>query len=515
MPEKRLTRRKALALGARAATIGAIAPVFLAQSSHAAERQETSIGGSLIEYFPETGHNVQRTFLDIFERLGGKEIVGLPLSEERFVEGAGVVQTFEGFSLVYDPTLESPWDMQGEHLPQAIKQGFAPSSARRAVSGCSGEVCTFFPETSHSINGAIAEFWSSGGLALFGMPLSEPYADITAGSTLQVFERVVLEDRGGREGVRLYPIARQLAEEAGSLTAELAFLPAPPTGGETRLVTSPEGLRLRGGPGTTYDVIVLLADNAEFVMAPGASGAWLPGYADGYSGWVSSEFVREPEKLPSISEADWDLTVWQGAALSEVNVRAQPTTTAPAARMLQFGDPVRVTAWVEGEEVYDGADLWAQIGPSEYVYGRNVGRNAPVMPTPIPPDAPRTGKWIDVNLTQQLMMAYEGRTVVRTCLVTTGMAGWETPTGNFTIINRVANETMDSGAIGAESFYKLEDVLFTQYFTNQGHAIHFAWWRTAETIGRPGSHGCLNLMLDDSQFYWDWADYGVPLIIHY
>jgi uncharacterized protein YraI len=347
------------------------------------------------------------------------------------------------------------------------------------------------------------------------MPLSEPYADITAGSTLQVFERVVLEDRGGHEGVRLYPIARQLAEEAGSLTAELAFLPAPPTGGETRLVTSPEGLRLRGGPGTTYDVIVLLADNAEFVMAPGASGAWLPGYADGYSGWVSSEFVREPEKLPSISEADWDLTVWQGAALSEVNVRAQPTTTAPAARMLQFGDPVRVTAWVEGEEVYDGADLWAQIGPSEYVYGRNVGRNAPVMPTPIPPDAPRTGKWIDVNLTQQLMMAYEGRTVVRTCLVTTGMAGWETPTGNFTIINRVANETMDSGAIGAESFYKLEDVLFTQYFTNQGHAIHFAWWRTAETIGRPGSHGCLNLMLDDSQFYWDWADYGVPLIIHY
>ena len=28
------------------------------------------------------------------------------------------------------------------------------------------------------------------------------------------------------------------------------------------------------------------------------------------------------------------------------------------------------------------------------------------------------------------------------------------------------NETMTSGAIGAEHFYKLEDVLFTQYFTD-------------------------------------------------
>ena len=59
----------------------------------------------------------------------------------------------------------------------------------------------------------------------------------------------------------------------------------------------------------------------------------------------------------------------------------------------------------EAEAVYEGADLWAQVGPKEFIYGRNVGRNAPVTPTPIPPGAPTTGKWIDVNLTQQLMIA--------------------------------------------------------------------------------------------------------------
>nr|MBA3275379.1 L,D-transpeptidase [Chloroflexia bacterium] len=33
-----------------------------------------------------------------------------------------------------------------------------------------------------------------------------------------------------------------------------------------------------------------------------------------------------------------------------------------------------------------------------------------------------------------------------------------------------------------------------------------------ETIGRPGSHGCLNLLLEDAQFFWDWADIGTPVV---
>jgi lipoprotein-anchoring transpeptidase ErfK/SrfK len=112
------------------------------------------------------------------------------------------------------------------------------------------------------------------------------------------------------------------------------------------------------------------------------------------------------------------------------------------------------------------------------------------------------------------MTAYEGRTAVRTVPTTTGMAGWETPPGFYQVLSRVPNETMTSGQIGAEHFYKLEDVLFTQYFTDRGHAIHFAWWRTPETIGRPGSHGCLNLLLDDSEYFWNWATIGTPVYVH-
>jgi lipoprotein-anchoring transpeptidase ErfK/SrfK len=113
------------------------------------------------------------------------------------------------------------------------------------------------------------------------------------------------------------------------------------------------------------------------------------------------------------------------------------------------------------------------------------------------------------------MTVYDGTNPLRTIVVTTGMAGWETPPGYYTILSRVANETMTSGAIGAENFYRLDDVLFTQYFTDFGHALHFAWWRTKETIGRPGSHGCINMLLDDSRYIWDWATIGTPILIHY
>lgn len=295
--------------------------------------------------------------------------------------------------------------------------------------------------------------------------------------------------------------------------ADPAFLPAPPSGGLTKLVKAEEGLRLRSGPNAESEIIMVLPDNAEFMTPRGSKGNWLPGYADGYAGWAAAAFLKEPPKLPTLAVSKWNPEVWQGAALGQTNVRNQPTTKSDIVDVLEYGDALTVTAWVKGEEVFEGADGWALIGTNRYIYARNVGRNAPVMAPPLPNDAPRSGKWIDVHLTQQLMTAYDGRDPMRVTVTTTGMPGWETPPGFYAINWRVANETMTSGAIGAEHFYKLEDVLFTQYFTDRGHAIHFAWWRTPETIGRPGSHGCLNLLLDDARFFWEWAEIGTPVYV--
>ncbi|MDP9365410.1 MAG: L,D-transpeptidase family protein, partial [Chloroflexota bacterium] len=471
--------------------------------------------GSL--YFAATGHNLADPFRARWEEAGGEATLGPPQSEERYAEGAGgVLQTFSGLTLVYDPTQQAPLDVRGQELEATVRETAAPIAARRRVTGCDADAgfdCRFFAETGHTLSGAFGEFWATyGAEAIFGAPLSEPFADAEAGPgvTAQVFERAILEDRGAA-GVGLRPLGEELAAASAG---DPAFQPAPPTGGTTFLVGADEGLRLRAAPDLDAEMVALLPENAEFIAANPWDGEWVPGYADGFVGWVSADFLREAPPLPQLDLAEWDPEIWQGAALGETNVRAEPNTRARAVEELAYGDPVTVVDWVEGEEVYKGADLWAKLGEGRYVYARNVGRNAPVAPLPPPADAPTAGKWIDVDLTQQLVVAYDGRTPVRTAVTTTGMAGWETPPGYYQILNRVANETMTSGAIGAEHHYKLEDVLFTQYFTDRGHALHFAWWRTEETIGRPGSHGCVNLLLDDARFFWDWAGIGTPVYVH-
>ncbi|MCA9879485.1 MAG: L,D-transpeptidase family protein [Thermomicrobiales bacterium] len=471
--------------------------------------------GAGSRYFAETGHNLAEPFRSRWEQAGGEAVLGPPLSEERYASGAGgVLQSFRNMVLLFDPSQQPPFDVRGEVLGKSAWAALSPAAARQPVSGCPTPACQFFPETGHTLQEPFATFWNTaGGAPFFGPPVSEAFADPdTGGQLVQVFENAVLQSTGGV--VSLRPMGEELADQQGLLT-DPAFLPAPPTGGSSFLVQASDGLRLRGAPSPDASMVALLPNNTEFIAAADSAVDWSPGYANGLSGWVASGYLSVRPSLPQLQVADWDLNIWQGATLEETNVRNEPTTAGKILQTLDYGEPVTVSQWLKGEEVFEGADMWAKVGDGRFVYSRNVGRNAPVLPTPIPADAPTWGQWLDINLTQQLMTVYDGATPLRTIVVTTGMAGWETPPGYFTIVSRVANETMTSGAIGAENFYRLDDVLFTQYFTDYGHALHFAWWRTKETIGRPGSHGCINMLLDDSRFIWDWATIGTPILIHY
>jgi hypothetical protein len=121
--------------------------------------------------------------------------------------------------------------------------------------------------------------------------------------------------------------------------------------------------------------------------------------------------------------------------------------------------------------------------------------------------------WVGINLSRQNETFYEGDVPVRTNLVTTGKPGHSTPTGTFHIIRRVYNEHMVGGSIGADDYYDLYNVLFTQYFTGEGHALHYAWWRSV--FGVTGSHGCVNQDYDSSLFAWNWLILGSRVSIHY
>ena len=129
-----------------------------------------------------------------------------------------------------------------------------------------------------------------------------------------------------------------------------------------------------------------------------------------------------------------------------------------------------------------------------------------------------TGHWLDVNLSVPARVtAYEGDVEVNSFLTIKGAGPRPTPTGVFTILRRVANETMNSDSIGIPRFgpggYYLTNVLFTQYFTNDGASLHYNYW--SSMWGYPGSHGCLGLTYQDSAWLWAWAHVGTPVVIHY
>ena len=140
--------------------------------------------------------------------------------------------------------------------------------------------------------------------------------------------------------------------------------------------------------------------------------------------------------------------------------------------------------------------------------------------TPVPPPSvqvapPGPGeRWIDIDLSELTLTAMVGDTPFYTAPITSGKAGYETPTGEFTIFYRVADETMTSGP-GVEDYYYVEHVLFTQYFTQRGHAIHYNYWQPDSVFGNERtSHGCLGMRYADAEVLWNFASNGTRVVIH-
>ncbi len=143
----------------------------------------------------------------------------------------------------------------------------------------------------------------------------------------------------------------------------------------------------------------------------------------------------------------------------------------------------------------------------------------PSVPAADPPAVPGPQvvgeRWVDVDIEHQTATAMIGDKVLYTALATTGKDGWETPKGTWHILYRVADETMTSAAIGADDYYVLDHVLYTQYFTDQGHALHLNYWRDDSYFGHErSSHGCVGLRMADAEFFWNFATFGTRVTIH-
>ncbi len=115
--------------------------------------------------------------------------------------------------------------------------------------------------------------------------------------------------------------------------------------------------------------------------------------------------------------------------------------------------------------------------------------------------ASATEKWIEVNLTQQRVIAWEGNVPVMTFLSSTGLPGTPTVVGNFNIYWKLISTLM----VGPG--YYLPEVPYTMYFY-AGYALHGAYWH--DNFGQPMSHGCVNLSNENSKKLFEWANPVLP-----
>jgi hypothetical protein len=128
-----------------------------------------------------------------------------------------------------------------------------------------------------------------------------------------------------------------------------------------------------------------------------------------------------------------------------------------------------------------------------------------------PPDGLAPGeKWIDVNLSRQTLVMFEGDRPIYATLVSTGKKAkdptdkvhdHQTITGSFRIREKHISTTMDGdGPAPGDMPYSIEDVPYVMYFEGS-YALHGAFWHN--NFGHEQSHGCVNLApLDAKQIFF-------------
>ena len=199
------------------------------------------------------------------------------------------------------------------------------------------------------------------------------------------------------------------------------------------------------------------------------------------------------------------------------NVRSGPGTVF---------EPVGYLAAGERAQVIGSYADWWQIeyaGQPAWIYGPIVAASdvegVPEVvppPTPIPPAPPvipppaepgeiDEERWIDVDLSEQTLTAYENGVAVRTTLVSTGLSATPTPTGQFRIWVKFRYDDMSGDD------YYIEDVPYVMYFY-KGYGLHGVTWHG--NFGHPMSHGCINLPTEEAEWLFGWADVGTLVNIH-
>ena len=202
-----------------------------------------------------------------------------------------------------------------------------------------------------------------------------------------------------------------------------------------------------------------------------------------------------------------------------INVRSGPGLQYPVVLRVRDGMVLRVadTIDIDGELWYkiafDREIRYPERVTSDWYVSARVVRlftddGDQVLSGPV--DV--VGKRILVVRSEQMLYAYDNKTLFMKVRISSGLEFTPTPRGRFVIFKKTPSRYMQ-GPIPevSDQYFDLPGVPWNLYFTQQGAVIHGAYWH--DHFGEPWSHGCVNLDPADAQKLYEWADIGTPVVV--
>ncbi len=291
-------------------------------------------------------------------------------------------------------------------------------------------------------------------------------------------------------------LVRRLPQTSGQPAAAPAPAPQPTKRGNRLLLPI---LLVAGG------LLVCIAAGASALMSPVVASLIQQAQPTHVSSW-SLAYIPKPTYTPGSPLAD----VLQPTVVIEISptpaVEATATdVTAPSEQPTDASvGQTEAPTDQPTQEPPTAEPTWSGTLDLTYVNDTPTPEGAT---SNSPGYTPNDGQhWIDVNLSQQMLYAYDGNNVVNSFLVSTGTWLHPTVTGRYHVYVKLRYTDMT----GPD--YYLPNVPYTMYFY-QSYGLHGTYWH--HNFGHPMSHGCVNLSIPDAAWLYDFSSVGTLVNIHY
>lgn len=124
-----------------------------------------------------------------------------------------------------------------------------------------------------------------------------------------------------------------------------------------------------------------------------------------------------------------------------------------------------------------------------------------------------SGKYIDINLKQQVMVIFENGTPLDAYMISSGKKGMETPVGNYAIRNKAPRPWSKEYSLFMPNWMAL--VPDGKFGIHELPEWPGGYKEGANHLGTPVSHGCVRLGVGPAKRVYDWAEIGTPVQVHY